>query len=191
MIHVYYLCASVHQFHLSPLCLYGIQNQDTLQKELDLLTAISDGVGESCLCGFSRSYFASGGFRCFQDSAEGAVTYRTQLNAPNGTVDFLEQISLWLSTSPSVSVTGVLLQLDSSCNLVIESFSDRECGVVTEQETTIETPLESSQLNLIIGGGIGFAVMILVLFVCLLVIVLLPVLLWRKFKTKSKQYETQ
>ena len=83
-----------------------IQKQDTVQKELDLLTAIVDGVEESCHCGFSTTHFADGGFRCYKDSTEGAVTYRTQLNAPNGTV---EQISLWLSTSPSVAVTGVLL----------------------------------------------------------------------------------
>ena len=180
--------------HDCVVCTY-IKNQDTRRKELDLLTAIADGVEESCQCGFSVTYFADGGFKCFQDSAEVAVTYRTQLSAPNGTV---EQISLWLSTSPSVVVTGVRLQLDSTCNLVIESLSDRECGVVTEKETTTEIPpagtstksdTQSSQLNLTIGGAIGFAVMILILLVFLLVIILLPVFLWRKFKAKHKQYE--
>ena len=161
-----------------------IQNQDTHQKELDLLTAIADGVEENCQCGFSVTYFANGGFQCFQGSAEGAVTYRTQLNVPQGSVDFVEQVSMWLSTRPSVALTGVLLRFDSACNLVIESFSDPECGAATEdlQGQSNSTAL-NNQLYIIIGGATGSATLILL---CLLVIISCTVFLCRK---KSKQYE--
>ena len=141
------------------------------------------------------TYFATGAFQCFQESAERAVTYRTNLRAPNGSVDFAEKISLWLSTGPSVQVSGVLLNLDSMCNLIISSFGDPECGEGTEQETTTETftlpvTAQSNELHTIIGAGVGFVVMILVVFFCLLVIVLVPVVvLWKKFKAKNKQYE--
>ena len=101
------------------------------------------------------TYFATGAFRCFQESAERAVTYRTNLLAPNGSIDFAEKISLWLSSGPSVQVAGVLLSLDSMCNLSISSFGDPECGEGTEQEATTETPMlpataQSNELHTII-----------------------------------------
>ena len=156
-----------------------MKHQDTLQKELDLLAAIANGVEESCHCGFSVTYFATGAFRCFQDSAEGAVTYRTQLNAPNGTV---EQISLWLSTSPSVAVTGVLLQLDGTCNLVTESFSDPECGPLMEDLLETNSTTQNNQLYIIIGGGSGSAVIVLV---CLCLSVATIAILRKKCRSKS------
>ena len=168
---------------------------DTLLKEDDLLNAITDGVEKSCQCGFSTTYFATGGFECFQESADRAVTYRTNLLAPNGSVDFAEQISLWLSTGPSVQVAGVLLNLDNMCNLIISSFGDPECGEGIEQEITAETftlpvTAQSNELHTIIGAGVGFVVMLLVVFFCLLVIILVPVfVLWKRFKAKSKQPE--
>ena len=136
------------------------------------------------------TYFAIGGFQCFQDSAERAVTYRTNLRTPNGSIDFAEKISLWLSTGPSIQVAGVLLNVDSMCNLIISSFGDPECGEGTEQEATTETftlpvTAQSNELHTIIGAGVGFVVMLLVFF-CLLVIILV---LWKKSKGKSRQYK--
>ena len=159
-----------------------MKDQDTLLKELDLLTAIADGLEESCHCGFSVTYFSSGGFQCFQDSAEGAVTYRAQVNVPSGSVDFIEQISSWLSTSPSVAVMGVLLKLDSTCNLVIESFSDRECGAaITEDLPETNSTTLNNQLYIIIGGSSGFAAIVLV---CLCLSVVTVVVLWKKRRRK-------
>ena len=158
-----------------------IKKQDTLQKELDLLTAIANGVEESCHCGISVTYFATGAFQCFQDSAEGVVTYHTQLNAPNGTV---EQISLWLSTNPSVAVTGVLLQLDGTCNLVVESISDPECrSAITEDRSEKNSTTRNNQqlLYIIIGGGSGSAVIVLV---CLCLLVVTIGALWKKRRNK-------
>ena len=93
-------------------------------------------------------------------------------------------------------MAGVFLKLDSMCNSIISSFGDPECGVGTEQETTTETSstlpvtTQSNELHTIIGAGVGFVVMILVVFFCLLVIILVPVVvLWKKFKAKSKQHE--
>ena len=109
------------------------------------------------------TYFDThGAFQCFQDSA---VTYRTNLHAPNRSVDFVKQVSLWLSTGPSVLVMGVPLNLDSTCNLIISSFDDPECVEVTEQETT-HTISISDKLHIILGASIGSVAMILIVLIC-------------------------
>ena len=157
------------------------------------MTAIADSAERECQCGISKSQFSAGAFQCFQDSAKDAVTYRTKLQPiQNSTIKY---ISLWTSSSPFVSVRGVLLQLDGMCSLLVESFSDPECGVMAQQETTTVSleatsfttvQSEINELHILIGGAVGFVVMVLVVVCCLLVIILAgAVILYKKFKAKT------
>jgi hypothetical protein len=166
---------------------------DTLLKEEELIQAVVEAVEERCRCGISmaQDHFAGGTFRCFQESSNMAVTYRTKLllTSPNMT----EQISLWTSTSPFVSISAVLLQIDGTCPFAVEFFSDPECGVVIEGMTTdsmTTVGIQSNQLSISIGAAIGFVVLMLVLFSCIIVIIIIPtVLVWKKFKSmKRAQY---
>ena len=165
---------------------------DTLLKEEELIQAVIEVVEQNCRCGISMDHFAGGTFRCFQDSSNTAVTYRTKLllTSPNIT----KHISLWISTSPFISISAVLLQVDGSCPFPVEFFSDPECRVVMEGTTTDSLKLMTSvsnDLSISIGAGIGFVVLILVLFSCVVIIIIIPiVLLWKKFKsTKRAQYK--
>ena len=155
-----------------------IKHQDAVLKEEDIVQAIVDNIEENCQagCGLSRNQFASGAFQCFQESANRAVTYRTQLLLTQNTTG--NYISSWVSTNPSVLVRAVLLQVDGSCPLSVASFSDPECGVVTEPESTFNTEVQQSiKWTDLIGGAVGFVV---ALICCVLVIILVPVMVLRK-----------
>ena len=165
---------------------------DTLLKEEELIQAVVEAVEERCRCGISMDHFAGGTFRCFQDSSNTAVTYRTKLllTSPNIT----EHISLWISTSPFISISAVLLQVDGTCPFTVEFFSDPECGVVMEGTTTDSLELMtavSNGLSFSIGEAVGFVVLMLVLFSCVMVIIIIPIVLfWKKFKSmKRAQYK--
>ena len=173
---------------------------DTLLKEEDMIQAIVEGVKELYHCGFSTNHFGGGAFLCFQESSNKAVTYRTKLLAQDMytlTANFTEYISSWISTSPSVSISAVLLQVDGACLLLVESFGDPECGVVTAEGVTTDTfksminlDVKSNELTILIGGAVGVVVMVLALFCCVVFIIIIPmVLLWKKLKpVKSDRY---
>ena len=168
---------------------YTIKHQDALLKEEDIAQAIVDNIEENCQtgCDLSRNQVASGAFQCFQESANRAVTYRTQLLTQNTTGNLIEYISSWVSTNPSVLVRAVLLQVDGSCPLSVASLSDPECGAVTEPESTFNIEVQQSiEWTYLIGGAVGFVVLVLALFCCVLVIILVPVMVLHK-KLK-KQY---
>ena len=163
-----------------------MKHQSALLKEEDIAQAIIDNVEERCQtdseCNFSRSQITSGTFQCFQESANRAVTYRTQVQlAHNVTRDLIEYISSWVSRNPLVLVRAALLQVDGSCPLSVESFSDPECGAVTEQESMVNTEVQQSiELTILVGLTVGFMVIALALFCCVLVIILVPVMVLRK-----------
>ena len=146
-------------------------------------------------------HFGGGAFLCFQESSNKAVTYRTKLLAQDMytlTANFTEYISSWISTSPSVSISAVLLQVNGACPLLVESFGDPECGVVTAEGVTTDTSkslminldVKSNELTILIGGAVGVVVMVLALFCCVVFIIIIPmVLLWKKLKpVKSDRY---
>ena len=108
--------------------------------------------------------------------------------------EFDRFISSWISTSPSLSIIAVLLQVDDTCPSTVQSFSDPECGVVTEGITTatsksmINLSTQSNELSiLIIGGAVGFVVMVLFLLCCVFIIIIILIVLLLK-KLKSDQY---
>ena len=71
----------------------------------------------------------------------------------------------WSTRDVTIAVQGLRMQVDSSCSIVISSFSDPEC--VTEWQQ----PTSDSNLQAIIGGGVagGVALIVTVLIVSLVV----------------------
>ena len=164
---------------------------DTLLKEEELIQAVVEAVEESCHCGISMDHFTGGTFRCFQESLNTAVTYRTKLLLTS--LNITEHISSWKSTSPFVSISAVLLRVDGTCPIAVESFSDPECRVVTEgmaSKLMTTVGIQSNELTISIGEAVGFVVLMLVLFGFVFIVITIPtVLLWKKFKLmKHNQY---
>ena len=159
---------------------------NTLLKEGELIQAIVEAVEERCHCGILMNHFTGGTFLCFQQSSSRAVTYRTKLLLTTRNVT--EYIALWTLTSPSVSISAVLLQVDGVCPVPVESFSDPECGTMMEGTTTTGTSMmitvgkQSNELtvSILIGGGVGFVLMVLVL---LFIVITIPtVFFWKKMQ---------
>ena len=97
------------------------------------------GVEELCNCGFSRQSISDDAFQCF--SAD-AVTYRGTLHGTEQAsslqlAGFIEQ---WTAGEQVIPVQGVILTVDSSCSVIIESLHEEECGTAT----TVTGPSDST-----------------------------------------------
>ena len=84
------------------------------------------GVEELCNCSFSRQSISDDAFQCF--SAD-AVTYRgtlygTEQASSLQLAGFIEQ---WIAGEQVIPVQGVFLTVDSSCSVIIDSFTEEEC----------------------------------------------------------------
>ena len=160
----------------------------TLLREEELIQAAVVAVEEICHCGISTNHFAGGAFLCFQKSSSRAVTYRTKLLLAIQNVT--KYIASWVSTSPSIPIGGVLLQVDGACPFPINSFSDPECRAVTEGMTTAGISMlittvgeQSNELAISIEHAVGVVLVVLVL---LFIVTTIPtVFFWKKMKSKK------
>ena len=96
-------------------------------------------------CGLTSNHIADGAFQCFTQGAH-EVTFRAHLYATltktpqeliNYTVD-------WVKNGASIVINGLLLTVDRTCDVVIESFSEPEC---TQQPWTTEPVSIDSETN--------------------------------------------
>ena len=93
-----------------------------------------DGAEQLCRCGFTAGHIDRGvsGFQCGNQLNQ--VVFRSKLN---GTVTtnastLTNYINWWTSSGVSITVQGLILDLDSMCPVRISSFSDPECASVTD-----------------------------------------------------------
>ena len=97
-----------------------------------------DGAEQVCRCGFTARHIDRGvsGFQCVNQLNQ--VVFRSKLN---GTVTtnastLTNYINQWTSSGVSITVQGLILDVDSMCPVRISSFSDPECASVTDMPTT-------------------------------------------------------
>ncbi len=160
-----------------------------------VIEAIIDNTASLCeSCGLTANHVADGGFQCFTQGAH-EVTFRAHLYAtPTATLQQLTtHISHWVTNGASVAISGLLLTVDSRCDIVIASFSEPECyGIfetskspplttaektATETRTVLPTSQEmdkTSSLSLsaeaIIIGGV--VVMVVFIFAVMVIIII-------------------
>lgn len=79
---------------------------------------------------------------CFeQEAAE--TTFRARIHATDGSADIasiVENLREWVSSEPILRVGGVLLRVDFTCDVALESLSSGECGVSIASFPHITTP---------------------------------------------------
>ena len=97
-----------------------------------------NGAEQLCRCGFTAGHIDRGvsGFRC--SNQHNQVVFRSKLN---GTVTtnastLTNYIHQWTSSGTSITVLGLILDVDSMCPVHISSFTDPECASVTDVSTT-------------------------------------------------------
>ena len=132
-----------------------------------VIKAIIDNTASLCeSCGLTVNHIADGGFQCFtQDAHE--VTFRAHLYAtPTATLQqLIAHMSHWVDNGASIAISGLLLTVDSRCDIVIASFSEPECYEVVEtsvpptptiiEKMTTERTTVSDSTTMTISKGAG------------------------------------
>lgn len=103
-----------------------------------VINSIVDNTHPLCEnCGLTANHVTNGAFQCFGQGAH-EVTFRAHLYAtPTSTPqELVNYIINWVRRGVSIVINGLLLTIDSSCDVVIESFSVPECTKEQQQQTT-------------------------------------------------------
>ena len=122
-------------------------------------------VERTCSCNFT--YVFDERFICF-DQSPNHVTYRAQIN---GTLQspaerLLTFIQQWVASTQSISIEGVQLDIDRTCEPAISTFNDAECT----------TP--SGNVDSTVGIAAGCSVAILL--VIGIVIAIIVCIIWKR-----------
>ena len=143
----------------------------------DVITGLSAAIESYCGCGFNREHISKSFVQCFSESPQ-QITFRAQLNqtSQSSIVELVSYIEQWITTPGSLVVQGSLLQLNSTCPLVIaDQFVASECPLpLTMVQPTTETtapPVNSQSDNIgaIVGGvvalvlGLAFIIAVVII----------------------------
>lgn len=125
-----------------------MQYESPVEKLTSITATVSDHIRSRCQgCAglVDARLITDAAFKCFSDTAN-EVTVRGWLHSPSplqtGVSELVGRLEEWVSSGPSLSVSGVLLRVDRHCEVVIESFEDEECSVTST--TTTSTSVASS-----------------------------------------------
>ena len=103
----------------------------------NLIIAYTDQLCSSGNCGLTANHFTESAFRCFIQNAH-EVTFRTRLHETSqaSTMELVNAILQWVEIETTMTINGVLLTVDPTCNIVIETLSEPECQSSTTDQVT-------------------------------------------------------
>ena len=96
--------------------------------EATIKEAVVKAVRERCGCDFPATDIMDGVFSCSNATIE--VTYKATIRGRDETTTagiLRSQIQQWALTSPVIKFEKLLLLVDSTCPVVIQSLDDPEC----------------------------------------------------------------
>ena len=119
-------------------------------------------INQHCQCGLSAECITEGAFQCFENS-EQQVTFRARLHGTSEVTS--SQLVAYLETyfaevDSTIAIQGVRLDVDKSCPLVINSFSDLQCTTATTSDSTTTMAAQSDNTAAIIGGVVAVIVVV-------------------------------
>ena len=149
---------------------------------LDIITEVTDAVGEKCSCSFVMEIIHMYEFSC--RSGTSAVVFRAELKYYGYTEeytasDFVEIISSWVENGASLVVDGSRLSVDPTCPTELESFEADDCVTQSPSGTTMTQPGGSNSSVVVIGGVAGA-----LCFLLLVIIVVLSIAFIMRSKRK-------
>ena len=156
-----------------------IQSSETDVKLEIITSAILHQLMALCIeCNITSDIIDMQSFICYPKSPT-YVTYRTRLLGTSETDSglLISLIEAWVSNGDSITVTGILVRVDSECSVAISSLSEGECSQ-TQPSTTngTTTELSSTDYTVAIIGGV-VAVIIVLIVTTIIVIVIVFILL--------------
>ena len=145
-----------------------MQENDGVRKLKDVTNELLMELVELCNCHYAAENITEESFVCFP-SSEDYVTFRAQLGSTSGadSTTLLSLIEGWVSTGPTIRVSGMLRRVDKDCSVAISDFSEGEC--------VMPDPASSQSDNTvgIVGGIVGGVVLISAMtFATVLVVIL-------------------
>ncbi len=143
---------------------------------------VADVIDSACSCGFSATNITESVFSC--RSSQTQVVFKASLSYTSqaGTYtaeDLVTLFSSWVSSGPSLTVTGTVLSVDPTCPVDLESLTDEDC-------LRPNPPMSSDTLNITtiwagaLGGILGIAIVTVIV-----TIVLVSVRCYRQTKTSN------
>ena len=121
-------------------------------------------------CGITNDVIDKQLFACFSESPT-YVTYRARLEGTSETDSgsLISLIEEWVSGGASITVTGVLMTVDSECSVAISSLSEGECL------TSDNSASSSSDTGAIIAGVVVIILIIAITIIIIAVVTLMIV----------------
>ena len=117
---------------------------------MQVASAIADNTAELCEhCGLTTNHITDGAFQCFVQNAH-EVTFRARLHSsPTSTpMELINHIIYWIENGASIAINGILLSVDQSCDIVIESFSEHLIYLIPYISVAIQKLLDIIYGNL-------------------------------------------
>jgi hypothetical protein len=143
---------------------------------------VADVINGACSCGFSDTNITASVFSCRNSQTQvvfkAHLSYTSQAGTHYTAEDLVTLFSLWVSSGPSLTMTGTVLSVDPTCQPVeLESLTDEDC-------LRPNPPMSSDTLNITtiwagaLGGILGIAIV-----TAIMIIVLMSVRYYRRTKT--------
>ena len=138
---------------------------DVEEKRDSIIATVVTEVEDLCNCGFGAGGIdaASSGFQCSRVS--NAIIFRARLfsNVRVTASDLIFYITQWVSEGVSILVQGLIFEIDPECTVEIQSLSDPECQVPTDDSN-------DDEFVLIIVGVVVFIVAVITVSLALIFI---------------------
>ena len=130
--------------------MFHLQEQSTAFKLVDITRAVEEELSASCQCQITNDTIDEESFACFEASSN-TVTYRARLSGTSDrkSTSLISLIENWVSTVPTIHVSGVLMWLGDNCSTVISDLSKGECFSSVAQTDTSTC----SSTGAIVGGA--------------------------------------
>ncbi len=115
----------------------------------------------------------NGGFQCFADTPE-LVTFRAQIHGSSeiAALNLVQIIQEWVLSGPSINIKSQILNVKSSCPVLITALRENEC-VPSTMVTVIQTTLAiSDEFISAAPGVINLTTIIIISLICVTIITL-------------------
>lgn len=166
-----------------------IQLNGTIDKIQSISQQIVSKLNQDCQCGITTAYITAAQLSCDPKEIAHAI-YRAQLSSTQNinSTDLASALQQWISSgSASITVDHVQLNLEMSCNAVIDSFSDPVCSAPVP--TTERAPVISSAGQVTNGSSSGVTtalISVIIIAVILISVVILAFVIYQRVTSSGK-----
>ena len=161
------------------------QENDGEKKLSDVRNELQMELVELCHCQYAAENIMETSFVCF---SEEYVTFRAQLSstADADSTTLLSLIEGWVSTGPTIRVSGVLRRVDKDCPVAISDFGEGECVM---PDTADPASSQSDNTAAIVGGIVAIAVVLIIAGTIVIIVVVALVMKYHRGNFSIKKIE--